>query len=120
MSYLTYIASAYPIPQSKYLWPLYQGASDIYTEKHWIAEVIPELGDLEGFVDFLKSLPGETEIWRIWQGIECRPVIRSLKLPVSRLRPDDVRALIEKDVFHATATQYDLPVQYRMVLIPFE
>ena len=120
MSYLTYLASEYPIPESRYLWPLYQGASDIYTEKPWIAEVMPELEDWEGFVGFLKSLPGEMEIWRIWQGIEYRPVIRSTQIPVSEVQAHDLLALTEKDVFHATTTQYEIPVQYRIVLVPSE
>ena len=116
MSFLTYIASDHPIPESEYLWQLYQGASDIYTEKAYIAEVIPDLTDLHGLAEFLKALPGETEIWRIWQGIECHPVIRTREIPPENLTAADLRELLNQDVLNKTATQYQIPVQYRIVL----
>lgn len=120
MSFLTYIASEYPIPESEYLWKLYQGAEDIYTEKEYIAEVIPDLQDLEGLAEFLKTLPEETEVWHIWQGIACRPVIRTKEIPAQELTAEDIRKLIHKDVLNETATEYDIPVQYRLVLKPQE
>ena len=121
MSYLTYIASDLPIPESELLWPLYLGCEDIYTVKPYVAEVILDLDDLEALSVLLKQLTGnhnETEVWRIWQGVEYRPVIRSKEIPIDELTIEDLESLQARDVANETTTEYDIPVQYRIVLIP--
>ena len=121
MSFLTYIASDSPIPESKLLWPLSFGAEDIYTEKHYVAEVIPGLEDMDGLAEFLKLLvfkQGETEVWRIWQGVEYKPVIRSRDIRVDELSIEDLVGLYAKDVANETTTSFGIPVQYRIVLLP--
>ena len=121
MSFLTYIASDFPIPESNLLWPLSLGGEDIYTQKQFVAEVIPDLGDLERLAGFLREIAGEQneiEIWRIWQGVEYRPVIRSRELLGSELTSKDLASLLAKDVANVSTTEYNIPVQYRIVLIP--
>ena len=59
MSFLTYIASDFPIPESNLLWPLSLGGEDIYTQKQFVAEVIPDLGDLERLAGFLREIAGD-------------------------------------------------------------
>ena len=120
MSFLTYIASDFPIPESNLLWPLSLGGEDIYTQKQFVAEVIPDLGDLESLAGLLKEITAEQneiEIWRIWQGVAYRPVIRSRELLASELTSNDLETLLKKDVANASTTEYNIPVQYRIVLI---
>lgn len=121
MSFLTYIASDSPIPESDLLWPLRLSGEDIYTEKRYVAEVVPDMKDLEPLAVFLKQLVcshGETEVWRIWQGVEYPPVIRSKEIPTDRLMVKDLEALQAKDVANETTTSYGIPVQYRIVVTP--
>lgn len=121
MSFLTYIASDLPIPESDLLWPLSLGAEDIYTEKQYAAAVAPGLKDLQALTFFLKQLTssqGETEVWRIWQGVEYRPVIRSREIKADELAMDDLEVLHAKDVANETTTSYGIPVQYRIVVTP--
>lgn len=121
MSFLTYIAADSPIPESDLLWPLNLGGEDIYTEKQYVAEVVPDMKELESLTDFLKQLAcshGEIEVWRIWQGVEYRPVIRSREIHIDGLTVEDLEALQAKDVANETTTFYGIPVQYRIVLTP--
>lgn len=120
MSFLTYIASDTPIPKSDLLWPLSIGGEDIYTEKQYVAEVIPDLKDMDELLNFLKHLArkaGEIEIWRIWQGVEYRPVIRSKVISNDTLTVEDLRELEAKDVANETTTSYGIPVQYRIIVV---
>ena len=119
MSYLTYIASDFPISASELLWPLSRGGEDIYTEKKYVAEVVPDLKEIEELLVLLKQLLGkanEIEIWRIWQGVESRPVIRSRVISIENLTIEDLRGLEAKDVANETTTSYEIPVQYRIVV----
>lgn len=119
MSFLTYIASDTPIPESEFLWPLSLGGEDIYTEKRYVAEVVPGIEESEMLTAFLKQLAcnhGEIEIWRIWQGVEYRPVIRSREIPADQLTLEDLKTLQAKDVANETTTAYGIPVQYRMIV----
>lgn len=121
MSFLTYIASDSPLPESDLLWSLSLAGEDVYTEKKSVAEVVPGLEDMTEFTAFLKHLVlshGETEIWRIWQGLEYRPVIRSRDINVDELSLSDLVALHAKDVANETTTSHGIPVQYRIVVIP--
>lgn len=118
MSFCTYIASDCSLEESPLLWHLSLGAQDIYTEKKYVAQIEPGLEDLSGVTDYICSHlrhTDEVEVWHIWQGIESEPIIRSWEIPVFDFTVDDLKKLIEKDVF-ATATQYDIPVQYRLVI----
>ena len=119
MSFLTYIAADAPIPASDFLWPLSIGGEDIYTEKQYVAEVVPDLKEMDVLLELLKHLAGkagEIEIWRIWQGIEYRPVIRTKEISVNSLTVEDLRELESKDVANETTTSYEIPVQYRIVV----
>lgn len=119
MSFLTYIASDIPIPESDLLWTLSIGGEDIYTEKQYVAEVVPDLKEMDELLELLKHLAGkagEIEIWRIWQGIEYRPVIRSKVIPIDNLTVEELRELDGKDVANETTTSYGIPVQYRIVV----
>ena len=119
MSYLTYIASDFPISASELLWPLSRGGENIYTEKQYVAEVVPDLKELDELLALLNQLAGETgeiEIWRIWQGVEYRPVIRTKVTFVDSLSVEDLRELETKDVANETTTSYVIPVQYRIVV----
>ncbi|MBQ2857641.1 MAG: hypothetical protein IJE78_11095 [Bacteroidaceae bacterium] len=120
MSFLSYIAADIPIPASALLWPLSIGGEDIYTEKQYVAEVIPDLKDMDELLNFLKHLArkaGEIEIWRIWQGVEYRPVIRSKVISNDTLTVEDLRELEAKDVANETTTSYGIPVQYRIIVV---
>lgn len=118
MSLCTYIASDCPLEESPLLWPLSLGGEDIYTGKKYVAQIDPGVEDLSRVADYIRAhLCGadEAEVWHIWQGIESEPVIRSREIPVDDFSAADLRELTEKDVL-ATATQYEIPVQYRIII----
>lgn len=120
MSFLSYIAADIPIPASALLWPLSIGGEDIYTEKKYVAEVVPDLKEMDELSEFLKQLAenaGEIEVWRIWQGVEYRPVIRTKEISVNSLTVEDLRELESKDVANETTTSYGIPVQYRIIIV---
>lgn len=120
MSFLTYIASDTPIQKSNLLWPLSIGGEDIFTEKQHVAEVVPDLKEMDDFLVLLKQLAGkagEIELWRIWQGVEYRPVIRSKVIAMDSLTVEDLRELEAKDVANETTTSYGIPVQYRIFVV---
>lgn len=118
MSFCTYIASDCPLEKSPLLWPLSLGGEDIYTGKKYVAQIDPGLEDLSGVADYIcchMCRADEAEVWHIWQGIESEPVIRSREIPAADFSAADLKELTQKDVF-ATATQYEIPVQYRIVI----
>ena len=85
MSFCTYIASDKPLPESDYLWPLSRGGEDIYTEKVYVAQIVPDLDDLSGVLSYIQNhmkAAEELELWHIWQGVESEPVIRTQTVPV--------------------------------------
>ena len=55
MSCCTYIASDKPLPESDYLWPLSRGGEDIYTEKVYVAQTIPDFDDLSGVLSYIQN-----------------------------------------------------------------
>ena len=119
MSFCTYIASDKQLPESDYLWPLSRGGEDIYTEKAYVAQIVPNLDDLSGVLSYIQNhmkAAEELELWHIWQGVESEPVIRSQTIPVQQLTVDHILELQSRDVF-ATTTQYEIPVQYRIVIV---
>lgn len=118
MSFCAYIASDKPFPESAYLWPLSRGGEDIYTEKVYVAQIVPDLDDLSGVLSYIQNhmkTAEELEVWHIWQGVETEPVIRSQTVPIRDLSVQHLLELQSKDVF-ATTTQYEIPVQYRIVI----
>ena len=118
MSCCTYIASDKPLSESDYLWPLSRGGEDIYTEKIYVAQIIPDFDDLSGVLSYIQNhlkTAEELELWHIWQGVESEPVIRSQTVPVGKLTAEHILELQSRDVF-ATTTQYEIPVQYRIVI----
>ena len=119
MSFCTYIASDTPLPQSALLWPLSRGGEDIYTQRQFLAQIDPDLEDLAGLLSYIQWHMKSTsvmEIWHIWQGVEFRPVIRSQTICIQELSLQHLAELKSKDVL-ATATQYEIPVQYRIVIV---
>ena len=119
MSFCTYMASDKPLPASDYLWPLSRGSEDIYTGKANVAQIVPDLDDLSGVLSYIQNhmkAAEELELWHIWQGVESEPVIRSQTIPVQQLTVDHILELQNRDVF-ATTTQYEIPVQYRIVIV---
>ena len=118
MSFCTYIASDKPFLESTYLWPLSRGGEDIYTEKVYVAQIIPDFDGLSGVLSYIQNhlkTAEELEIWHIWQGVESEPVIHSQTVPVGELTAEHILELQSRDVF-ATTTQYEIPVQYRIVI----
>ena len=119
MSFCTYIASDKPFLESAYLWPLSRGGEDIYTEKVYVAQIVPDLDDLSGVLSYIQNhmkAAEELELWHIWQGVESEPIIRTQTVPVGELTVDHILELQNRDVF-ATTTQYEIPVQYRIVIV---
>jgi len=119
MSFCTYIASDRPLSESDYLWPLSRGSEDIYTEKANVAQIVPDLEDLSGLLSYIQNhlkTARELEVWHIWQGVESEPVIRTQTIPVGKLTVEHILELQSRDVF-ATTTQYEIPVQYRIVIV---
>lgn len=119
MSFCTYMASDKPLPESDYLWPLSRGGEDIYTEKVYVAQIVPDLDDLSGVLSYIQNhmkAAEELELWHIWQGVESEPVIRTQTVPVGELTAEQLSELRSKDVF-ATTTQHQIPVQYRIVVV---
>ena len=118
MSFCTYLASDQPLPGSEYLWPLSRGSEDIYTEKAYVAQIVPELDSLFGVLSYIQNhmkTAEEMEVWHIWQGVESNPVIRSQTVALAKLTTEHILELQSRDVF-ATTTQYEIPVQYRIVI----
>jgi len=118
MSFCTYIASDKSLPESELLWPLSRGSEDIYTEKAFVAQIVPDCEDLSAVLAYIQNhmeTADELEIWHIWQGVESKPVIRSQTVPVGELTVQYISELQSRDVF-ATTTQYQIPVQYRIVI----
>ena len=118
MSFCTYIASDKPLSESDYLWPLSRGGEDVYTEKVYVAQIVPDLDDLSGVLSYIQThlkTTEELEVWHIWQGVETEPVIRSQTVPAEELTAEHILELQSRDVF-ATTTQYEIPVQYRIVI----
>jgi len=79
MRFCTYIASDKPLSQSACLWPMSRGGEDIYTEKAYTAQIVPDLDDLSGVLSYIQNhmkTAGELKIWHIWQGVETEPMIR--------------------------------------------
>ena len=71
MSCCTYIASDKPLSESDYLWPLSRGGEDIYTERVYVAQIIPDFDDLSGVLSYIQNhlkTAEELELWHIWQG----------------------------------------------------
>jgi len=119
MSFCTYIASDKPLSGSAYLWPLSRGGEDIYTEKANVAQIVPDLDDLSGVLSYIQNhmkAAEELELWHIWQGVESEPVIRTQTVSVGELTAEHIMELQSRDVF-ATTTQYEIPVQYRIVIV---
>ena len=119
MSFCTYIASDKPLSGSNYLWPLSRGGEDIYTGKANVAQIVPDLDDLSGVLSYIQNhlkTAEELELWHIWQGVESEPVIRTQTVPIGELTEDHILKLQNRDVF-ATSTQYEIPVQYRIVIV---
>ena len=119
MSLCTYMASNKPLPESDYLWPLSRGGEDIYTEKAYVAQIVPDLDDLSGVLSYIQNhmkAAEELELWHIWQGVEFEPVIRSQTVPVMEFTADHILELQSRDVY-ATTTQYEIPVQDRIVIV---
>ena len=119
MSICTYMASDKPLPESDDLWPLSRGGEDIYTEKVYVAQIVPDLNDLTGVLSYIQNhlkTAEELELWHIWQGVESEPVIRSQTVPVEEFTAEHIQQLQNRDVF-ATTTQYEIPVQYRIVIV---
>ena len=119
MSFCTYIASDKSLPESDYLWPLSRSGEDIYTEKAYVAQIVPDLDDLSGVLSYIQNhmkTAEEMELWHIWQGVESEPVIRSQTIPVRELTVEHILELQSRDVF-ATTTQYEIPVQYRIIIV---
>ena len=119
MSFCTYIASDKPFPESDCLWPLSRGGEDIYTEKVYVAQIVPDLEDLSGVLSYIQNhmkTAEEMELWHVWQGVESKPVFRIQTVPVGKLMVEHIQELQSKDVF-ATTTQYEIPVQYRIVIV---
>ena len=119
MSFCTYIASDKPLSESDYLLPLSRGSEDVYTEKVYVAQIVPELYDLSGVLSYIQNhlkTAEELEVWHIWQGVETGPVIRTQTVSVGELTAEHIMELQSRDVF-ATTTQYEIPVQYRIVIV---
>ena len=119
MSCCTYIASDKPLSESDYLWPLSRGGEDIYTEKVYVAQIIPDFDDLSGVLSYIQNhlkTAEELELWHIWHGVESEPVICSQTVPVGELTAGHILERQSRDVF-ATTTQYEIPVQYRIVIV---
>ena len=119
MSCCTYIASDKPLSESDYLWPLSHGGEDIYTEKANVAQIVPDLDDLSGVLSYIQNhmkTAEEMDLWHIWQGVESEPVIRSQTVSAQELTMDHILELQSRDVF-ATTTQYEIPVQYRIIVV---
>lgn len=55
MRFCTYIASDKPLSQSACLWPLSRGGEDIYTEKAYTAQIVPDLDDLSGVHSYIQN-----------------------------------------------------------------
>ena len=118
MSCCTYIASDKSLPESDYLWPLSRGGEDIYTEKVYVAQIIPDFDDLSGVLSYIQNhlkTAEELELWHIWQWVESEPVIRSQTVPEEEFTAEHILELQSRDVF-ATTTQYEIPVQYRIII----
>ena len=50
---------------------LSRGGEDIYTEKAYVSQIVPDLNDLSGVLSYIQNhlkTAEELELWHIWQG----------------------------------------------------
>ena len=99
-----------------------EGMEDIYSEKkykvylEWNYYTEERAGQVIEYIRDNLSHTDEVEIWRIWMGAAEKPTIRSKKVPISKLRGEDIRKLEEKDLLGESDELYGLPVQYRLLV----
>ena len=118
MSVCTYIASNVPLQEDPILWKLSRGGEDILTDMRFVAQVDPGLEDMMPVLTYIfdhMKTAGEMEIWHIWQGIDCKPVIRDRRISAKELTVGDIMELAGSNVFETI--QYGIPVQHRIPVV---
>jgi len=86
----------------------------VYLEWNYYTE-----GRAQRIIEYIKEnlrRTDEVEIWRIWMGTHERPLIRTTTIPISKLTPHDIQRLDNITLFSNLEEQFDLPVQYRLVI----
>lgn len=100
-----------------------EGMEDIYSEKkykvylEWNYYTVERADQVIEYIRDNLFHTDEVEIWRIWMGAAEKPTIRSKKVPISKLRGEDIRKLEEKDLLGESDELHGLPVQYRLLVI---
>lgn len=99
-----------------------QSFEDLYSEKKHTASLewaYYTEGRAKMVIDYLSchlKQADEVEMWQIWMGIDSKPLIRSRSLSIQELTPADIKELVGRKVWSDTATEYEIPIQYRLVI----
>jgi len=99
-----------------------EGCDSMYTEKQYAVYLEWNYyteGRALRIIEYIKENLRHTddvEIWRISMGAHERPLIRTTSIPISRLTPQDIQRLDSLTLFSDWEEQYDLPIQYRLVI----
>jgi len=99
-----------------------EGCDSMYTEKKYAVYLEWNYyteGRAQRIIEYIKEnlrQTGEVEIWRIWMGTHERPLIRTTTIPISKLTPQDIQCLDNLTLFSDLEEQFNLPVQYRLVI----
>ena len=95
------------------------GLDSIFTEKKHTVSLEWNYyteGRAQMVIDYIREnlrYTDEAEMWHIWMGSEEKPLIRSRTVPVNELVPEDIRTLMESNVWEEF---HGIPIQYRLVI----
>lgn len=99
-----------------------EGCDSVYTEKKYAVYLEWNYyteGRAMRIIEYIKENlrhTDEVEIWRIWMGTHERPLIRTATIPITKLTPQDIQRMDNLALFSEFEEQYDLPMQYRLVI----
>jgi hypothetical protein len=91
---------------------------DIYTDKQYLACLECSsftTGRTKQIIDYIgRQLQhaDEIEFWYIWMGCEYRPRIRRHRIPINELMEEDIKDLMDIDVWKEPYTQYCITISH--------
>ena len=95
---------------------------DIYSEKPFLYSVEwnfcteGRAGFLSDYLKRQATQHGELELWNVWLGLEVKPVIRTTAVSAESLSAHDIIRLMSYTPEDDYTTQYDIPVQHRLII----
>lgn len=95
---------------------------DVYTEKKYAVYLEWHrytVGRANKIIEYIKENlkhTDEVEIWRIWMGGYETPTIRTKRMFIDELTPENIRQIDEQAVEIKNVEGYEMPTQYRWVI----